>query len=108
MLRPGGVYLMISHSEPQARLQFLITPLLPWEVTVYVIGKQVGNRVTLYTYAFKGQNGCRANQCVGPMHRLRSRVSLCLMRHSVPDTALWNLSESSSDTVSDAASFHRS
>ncbi|MEW5307482.1 MAG: hypothetical protein WDW36_009876 [Sanguina aurantia] len=40
VLRPGGVYLMISHSEPQARLQFLITPLLPWEVTVYVIGKQ--------------------------------------------------------------------
>lgn len=48
VLRPGGVYLMISHSEPQARLPYLISPLLLWNVTVYVIAKQVGSGVCFY------------------------------------------------------------
>lgn len=45
VLAPGGSYLMVTHSSPKARLQYL--DKLPWDISVYEVGSRSHARIAL-------------------------------------------------------------
>ncbi|GIQ81334.1 hypothetical protein KIPB_002279 [Kipferlia bialata] len=46
VLKPGGVYILVTHSDPQTRMPLLVSPALRWRVTYVNIehGKEEGER----------------------------------------------------------------